>query len=63
MAKRSRLDIVIEVVHNQEIKKTVIVVVKPASRHCPGLAETGNLTADASLCCHVGKRAIAVIVK
>ncbi len=49
MAKRGRLDIVIEVVHDQEIKKTVIVVVKPSSRHCPGLAETGNLTADAGL--------------
>src|SRR5271157_3016947 len=57
------LNIVIEIIYDQEIDKTIIVVVEPSSRNCPGLTKIRDVTANACFSGHVSECTVAIIVK
>src|ERR1039458_10882762 len=63
MAERGGLDVVIQIVHDKQVEPPVIVIVDPASGYSPGVSVSRNPPTDACLLCHIGERAISVIVK
>src|ERR1019366_633704 len=63
MAERGGLDVVIQIVHDKQVEPPVILVVDPASGYSPGLSASRNPPTDACLLCHIGERAISVVVK